>query len=132
MKKLICFFCIFFIVVFVTFVSFAGELNIINNMSGIKDASSINTGGIGNALNIVIAFLQVSGLGIAIIVVTLLGVKYMLGSVGEKVEIKKKEVVKTDCYPDSELTFADKMKSCALLTMKSKRGWMKSSAYGFR
>ena len=39
---------------------------------------------------------------------------------------KKKEVVKTDCYPDSELTFAETMKSFALLTMKSKQVWMKS------
>ena len=46
-------------------------------------------GGIIDAINTVLGLVQVAGTGIALIAVSLLGIKYMLASVEEKAEIKK-------------------------------------------
>ena len=47
------------------------------------------SGGISGALNDVIGLLQIAGTGIALIVVTMLGIKYMLASPSDKAEVKK-------------------------------------------
>lgn len=46
-------------------------------------------GGIVDAINTILGLVQVAGTGVALIAVSLLGIKYMLASVEEKAEIKK-------------------------------------------
>lgn len=64
------------------------------NMKDVKDGLNdfSNTEGIGGVLNIIIGLLQVAGTGVAVIMVTMLGIKYLLASVEEKAEIKKQAV----------------------------------------
>lgn len=47
------------------------------------------TGGISGTINDVIGLLQIAGTGIALIVVTMLGIKYMLASPSDKADVKK-------------------------------------------
>lgn len=63
---------------------------IINSMSGAKAsnmASSNNS--IGDIINTIIGLLQVAGTGISVLVVTILGIKYLLASPSEKADTKK-------------------------------------------
>lgn len=63
---------------------------IIGSMTGANDMpSDKGTGGISGAINDVIGLLQIAGTGIALIVVTMLGIKYMLASPSDKAEVKK-------------------------------------------
>lgn len=68
-----------------------GEINQI--ISGMSQASTINPAdintGIGNTINNVIGLLQLAGTGIAVIIVTMLGIKYILASPSEKADTKK-------------------------------------------
>lgn len=91
MKKIIITVLLIAVMVLPTF-SFATVNSIITNMAGVKDDLDPGTGGIGKVINIIIGLLQVAGSGISIIVVTMLGIKYILASVEEKAEIKKKAV----------------------------------------
>ena len=59
-----------------------GEIGIDGSLVG-------SNGKLGGALKTVIAVLQMAGTGIAIIVVTILGIKYMTASVEAKAEVKK-------------------------------------------
>ena len=59
-----------------------GEIGIDGSLVG-------GNGKLGGALKTVIAVLQMAGTGIAIIVVTILGIKYMTASVEAKAEVKK-------------------------------------------
>lgn len=62
-------------------------------MEGVKTAdTSANDKGIAKVINIVIGLLQVAGTGISLIVITMLGIKYLMASAGEKAEIKKQAV----------------------------------------
>ena len=63
---------------------------LVSNMKT-KDISAGDTsgGGIIDAINTILGLIQVAGTGIALIAVSLLGIKYMLASVEEKAEIKK-------------------------------------------
>ena len=45
--------------------------------------------GIAGAINTIIGLLQIAGTGISLIMISLLGIKYILASVEEKAEIKK-------------------------------------------
>ena len=47
------------------------------------------SGGIAESINDVIGLLQIAGTGIALIVVTMLGIKYMLASPSDKADVKK-------------------------------------------
>lgn len=60
-------------------------------ISSMKDAGTMaNTDSrIGNVINNVIGLLQMVGSGIALIVITLLGMKYILASPSEKADVKK-------------------------------------------
>ena len=51
--------------------------------------TTINSSGIGKALKNIIVYLQIAGTGISVIVVTVLGIKYMTTSVEAKAEVKK-------------------------------------------
>ena len=60
----------------------------------LESASDINTAGnnITTGLNNVLSLVRFVGSGISIIVVLMLGIKYMVASIEEKAEIKKKAV----------------------------------------
>ena len=62
-------------------------------ISGMSQASTINPAdintGTGNTINNVIGLLQLAGTGIAVIIVTMLGIKYILASPSEKADTKK-------------------------------------------
>ncbi len=60
---------------------------VISGMGKVKQASG--TGRIARVLNAVIKLIQIAGTGISVLMVTMLGVKYMLSSSSEKAEIKK-------------------------------------------
>lgn len=63
--------------------------NIISQMDKVKEANPGSNSGIVKVLNIIIRLIQIAGTGISVIVVTILGVKYMLASSSEKADIKK-------------------------------------------
>ena len=63
---------------------------LVANMKGQGiSAGDISGGGIIAAINNILGLVQVAGTGVALIAVSLLGIKYMLASVEEKAEIKK-------------------------------------------
>lgn len=61
---------------------------IIGAMNGTSAIKEPNTG-IGNTINNVIGLIQLAGTGISVIVVTMLGIKYLLASPSEKADVKK-------------------------------------------
>ena len=58
-------------------------------MQDISLDPNITNSSFGNALRSVIAYIQIAGTGISIIVVTILGIKYITASVESKAEVKK-------------------------------------------
>lgn len=66
-----------------------GVDNVIEAMQGTSKGISASGTGVGNIINNVIGILQVVGSGISIIVITMLGIKYILASPGEKADVKK-------------------------------------------
>ena len=63
---------------------------VINSMSGAQASNMASAdNNIGKIINTVIGLLQVAGTGISIIVVTVLGIKYLLASPSEKADTKK-------------------------------------------
>jgi len=102
MKKCIKILCILIVLIEIVFlfqtVSFAadlttGDTNLDGVINGMKDVNNGSTGGqISKVINGAIRLLQVAGTGISVIVVTMLGVKYMLASSNEKADIKKMAV----------------------------------------
>lgn len=69
---------------------FAGVDEIIGTMTEASDVKSEDlNSGIAKSINDVIGLLQIAGTGIALIVVTILGIKYMLASPSEKADTKK-------------------------------------------
>lgn len=88
-KKIILVIAIITIALFSTYnVSFADLID----PSNYKPASSNNatgTGVLGNKGNIIIGFLQIIGSVLSVIVLSILGIKYMIGSAEEKAEYKK-------------------------------------------
>lgn len=65
-------------------------LSKLNGMSAVSEPETVDTGkGIGGAINSIIGLLQVTGSGIALIVITILGIKYILASPSEKADVKK-------------------------------------------
>jgi len=69
----------------------SGINSIITSMNGASNIASIAGSGSNmmNTINNVIGLMQIAGTGIALVVVTLLGIKYMLASPSEKAETKK-------------------------------------------
>ena len=69
---------------------FAGVDEIIGTMTEASDVKSEDlNSGIAKSINDVIGLLQIAGTGNALIVVTILGIKYMLASPSEKADTKK-------------------------------------------
>ena len=61
---------------------------IIGAMNGTSKAANDGTG-IKSAINTVIGLIQYAGTGISLIVVTMLGIKYLLASPSDKADVKK-------------------------------------------
>ena len=91
MKKFIMFLNIFFIfIAILSFVNVVMATDVIGAMQGITEgADSSSTGKLGPIINTVIGFIQVVGTGISVIMVTVLGIKYILSAPGEKADVKK-------------------------------------------
>ena len=67
-----------------------GISSLVSSMDGTSDASGIgDSHGTKNIINTAIGLLQVAGSGIALLVITILGIKYILAAPGEKADIKK-------------------------------------------
>ncbi len=63
---------------------------VINSMSGAKASNMASAdNSIGDIINTVIGLLQVAGTGISVLVVTVLGIKYLIASPSEKADTKK-------------------------------------------
>ncbi len=63
---------------------------IINGMANASKLTEENAGtGIAKTINDVIGLLQLAGTGISVIVVTMLGIKYLIASPSEKADTKK-------------------------------------------
>lgn len=69
-----------------------GIEDIKEGMKGVGTTSVDTSSGIGNVINVAIRLIQVAGSGIALIMVTMLGIKYMLASANEKADVKKQAV----------------------------------------
>ena len=100
MKKrkgfIIYIFVIFFIFITTSLCVYADEnleQLVINGMNGVNSTADVPTdSGIATVINIVIGGLQYAGSGISLIVIAMLGIKYMLAGVEEKAEIKKQAI----------------------------------------
>ncbi len=75
--------------VFTTRVYASDVTNIIESMNGTSDMSGVDGNRISGTLNNVIGLIQVAGTGISVVVVTMLGIKYILASPSEKADVKK-------------------------------------------
>lgn len=86
---IICIMC----VIVVSFLFVPQSLAIADIKTTMKDANTPVEGGaeegIGEVINIIIGLLQIAGTGIALIVITMCGIKYIIASPGEKADIKK-------------------------------------------
>ena len=91
-KKLVLILNIFLIIfMLISFISGIVEAtDVISAMEPIRngDNSKIDKQ-LGPIINTAIGFIQIVGTGISVIMVTLLGIKYMLSSPGDKADVKK-------------------------------------------
>lgn len=91
MKKVISLVVVFTMILsFVTFVyaDDPGISQLTGAMSGVSTMASTSSK-VGTVINNVIGLIQMVGSGIALIVITMLGIKYILASPGEKADVKK-------------------------------------------
>ncbi len=95
MKKKICI-LLFMLIVLSTAICISNcyaaddVLGKLGGMEGVSETESVSgNDGIIGAIKSIVGLLQLTGSGIAIIVVTLLGVKYILASPSEKADVKK-------------------------------------------
>lgn len=63
--------------------------NLISSMNGTSDLSQVSGNKISDTINNVIGLIQLAGTGISVVVVTMLGIKYILASPSEKADVKK-------------------------------------------
>lgn len=69
-----------------------GVTSIISSMDGTSTPVEAKGTKVGGVINNIIGLLQVVGTGLSIIVITILGIKYILASPGEKADIKKSAI----------------------------------------
>lgn len=69
--------------------SFASVGDIVKTMSKVNTPKAGEAEQIVNVVNIIIGLLQIGGTGIALIVITLMGVKYIMAAPSEKADVKK-------------------------------------------
>jgi len=63
--------------------------SITEGMKNVNNVTGVENSRVAQILNSVIKLIQVAGTGVSVIILTLLGIKYMLASSSEKAEIKK-------------------------------------------
>lgn len=84
---------LFLIIPVNTYAATTDDINdVVKNMKGVNQVNIQQGNSISNAINSVIKLIQIVGSGIAVIVVTMLGVKYMIASTNEKADVKKQAV----------------------------------------
>lgn len=67
--------------------------SIISGMSGLNESAGVGSNnGIVKGVNVIYTIIRVAGTGIALLMVMILGIKYMMTSVEEKAEIKKQAI----------------------------------------
>lgn len=93
MKKIISILLIVFLLTSIIFInySYASDMNkVISSMKGVgtPNGDDKSTGTV-KIINSVIGIIQIAGSGISLIVITMLGIKYMLASPSEKADVKK-------------------------------------------
>ncbi|MBR3697808.1 MAG: hypothetical protein IKM97_06115 [Clostridia bacterium] len=93
---LICFLILFMLLSFTNFVNADSPTmdDAITAMKGIKDyqqngEDNVSIGKLGELINIVIGFIQIVGTAISLIMISVLGIKYMLAAPNEKADVKK-------------------------------------------
>lgn len=97
MKKKICIIIIFSVclmsLIFPYMESYAADTKVSDKLTDMSAVSEFDSAGGDNgvikAINSVIGLLQYAGSGIALIVITILGIKYILASPSEKADVKK-------------------------------------------
>ena len=81
------------IVISISFSEFSfvyAELDPVSAMNEAEDPSDASGAeGLGNVINTIIAFIQVIGTGISLIMGTVLGIKYLLAAPSDKADVKK-------------------------------------------
>lgn len=91
-KKVIILLSVFMLVaLLMSFFSQVEATEVISAMSGLNNPSAdeeVKTK-LGPIINTVIGFIQIVGTGLSVIMVTVLGIKYMLASPGDKADVKK-------------------------------------------
>lgn len=91
--KILSFTLIIFYIIFTTTVYASDITNptaVVDSMSGVKaDQMASTENSFGDIINTVIGLMQIAGTGIAIIVVSILGIKYLIASPSEKADTKK-------------------------------------------
>lgn len=92
--RLLSFFIIFFIVINIFNIAFAGTFtqDLVNGMKKKSTSDPTKDSAFMYLLSSALTLLQFIGTGISLIIVTKLGITYMICSVEEKAEIKKKAV----------------------------------------
>lgn len=93
MRKKVCLFLVILIImsslVAISNISYAGIVDDLA-MSGVNNIDTSASGtGLLSAINGVIGLMQLTGSGIALIVITILGIKYILASPADKADVKK-------------------------------------------
>ena len=94
-KKVVRFLIILMISIFVISISLevlatSSAISAMNGMAGatVEDGTG-KIGKIGKILNSIIGIIQVAGTGISMIMVTLLGIKYIMAAPSDKADVKK-------------------------------------------
>ena len=92
-KKVINILCIFLIFIFtISFICSVEATEAITAMEGLKDSSQAQdaaSGKLSGLSNTIIGFVQIIGTAIAVIMATMLGIRYMLAAPGDKADVKK-------------------------------------------
>ena len=94
MKKLISLslICLLILAIFISNITYAADSldEIIGKMEDVGNASDLaDSSGTAKVINDVIGIIQLAGTGISVIVISLLGIKYLIASPGEKADVKK-------------------------------------------
>lgn len=89
-KTIFMFVCILIMSLFIGVINvYATDVNgIIESMNGTSKIAT-DGNGIRTTLNNIIGLIQIAGTGISVVMVTMLGIKYILASPSEKADVKK-------------------------------------------
>ena len=91
-SKILVALCIMMMIISISVVSFgadekAGKIDtILNGLNGNANVSTTNIMNLGNSI---VTVVQVAGIVIAVVILLILGIKYMMGSAEEKADYKK-------------------------------------------